>query len=734
VAEKEEKRVALVIGNAVYRHADTLKNPANDAKAISAALARLGFTGAKPQLNLDFNGLRRALQDFAKDADSADMALIYFAGHGIEVDMRNFLIPTDAKLERSKDVEFETVSLDQVLSSVDGARQLRLIILDACRNNPFRARMLRSGGQRSIGQGLRSVEPGGNVLVAYAAKHGTYALDGKADNSPFAEALRNHIEKPGLEIGQLFREVRDDVLERTGNEQEPHIYGSLGREGIYLKPMPPAETDNPTPLVPPRTNGASEPAKPSPSILQHPLLVAAVSGVGASIVALIALQMGTGGAQCSATEWQEAKERRSFDAYQKFAADCQHTTFAIYAREELEKLDNVEWEKARSVKTEAAYRAYLVRWGNGASYAGKHVAEAEEALRPLAAGKPPGTKTEEREADRVAKLDDAAFAKAKQLGTKSALTDYLLRYQKGRNVEAARSELTRLGFVEVAVGGANEARWIEAGGGKKDGESFKDCPDCPEMVVVPAGRFMMGSPDNEVGRSPNEGPQHEVNIQYALGVGKFEVTFAEWDACVNAGGCTQMPGDRGWGRGDRPVINVSWDDITKEYLPWLSKETNKQYRLLSEAEWEYAARAGRTGAFSFDGKITTDKANYDGTDTYGGGEKEEYRQKTVPVKSFLPNPWGLYQVHGNASEWVQECKENYLQTPRDGHPTSTTLDCDHVRRGGAWHSNPFDLRLAARGDRVEVKWWRPKDYGMTDWTALGPNISSSTGFRVARTL
>ena len=234
---RPEKRVALVIGNAIYHHGDTLKNPVNDARAISDALNRLNFAGAEPQLDVNYNQLRRALQDFSVKADGADMAVIYFAGHGVEVDGRNFLIPVDAKLERSRDVDFEAISLDQTLNAVDGARQLRLIILDACRNNPFRARMLHAGGTRSVGHGLRSIEPGGNVLVAYAAKHGTFALDGKGGNSPYAEALLNHIEEPGVEIGQLFREVRDDVLERTGNSQEPHLYGSLGRQQIFLKPV-----------------------------------------------------------------------------------------------------------------------------------------------------------------------------------------------------------------------------------------------------------------------------------------------------------------------------------------------------------------------------------------------------------------------------------------------------------------------------------------------------------------
>ena len=239
VAGTGEKRVALVIGNAVYEHVEPLKNPMNDARAIGGALSRLAFSGAKPQFNLDYIGFRRALQAFGAEAEGADIAVIYFAGHGIEVDGRNFLIPTDAKLQRARDVDFAAVPLDQVLGAVDGARKLSLVIFDACRHNPFRARLLRSGGTRSIGRGLHSVEPDENVLVAYAAKHGTYALNGKGDNSPYAEALLAHIEKPAIEVVQLFREVRDEVLKRTGGEQEPHLYGSLGRTSTYFNLAPP---------------------------------------------------------------------------------------------------------------------------------------------------------------------------------------------------------------------------------------------------------------------------------------------------------------------------------------------------------------------------------------------------------------------------------------------------------------------------------------------------------------
>jgi formylglycine-generating enzyme required for sulfatase activity len=230
------------------------------------------------------------------------------------------------------------------------------------------------------------------------------------------------------------------------------------------------------------------------------------------------------------------------------------------------------------------------------------------------------------------------------------------------------------------------------------GESFKDCPDCPEMVIAPAGSFTMGSPESEPERFSDEGPQHKVTIGKPFAVGRFAVTFAEWDACVSAGGCGgYRPSDSGWGREDRPVINVSWDDA-QTYVKWLSGKTGKTYRLLSEAEFEHAARAGTAMPFWWGSSITPDRANYNGNYVYaGGGQKGEYRQKTMPVKSFKPNPWGLYQVHGNVWQWVQDCYvDSYRDAPRDGLPIKKTSGCSRVLRGGSWGNNPWLLRAARR--------------------------------------
>ena len=244
------------------------------------------------------------------------------------------------------------------------------------------------------------------------------------------------------------------------------------------------------------------------------------------------------------------------------------------------------------------------------------------------------------------------------------------------------------------------------------GTTFKDCDVCPELVVVPAGNFTMGSPANEPSRGKDETPV-PVSIAKPFAVGKFEVTFAEWDACVADGGCRHKPSDRGWGRGKQPVMNVSWNDISKQYLPWLSRKTGKRYRLLSEAEWEYVARAGTTSPFWWGSSITSKQANYDGNFVYkGGGSKGEYRKRTMPVNSFQPNPWGLYNVHGNVWEWTQDCwNGGNSGNPGDGS-ARTTGNCNgRVLRGGSWNYLARYLRSAYRvgilpGDRGDYVGFR----------------------------
>ena len=233
---------------------------------------------------------------------------------------------------------------------------------------------------------------------------------------------------------------------------------------------------------------------------------------------------------------------------------------------------------------------------------------------------------------------------------------------------------------------------------------------------------MMGSPINELGQDGDEQPQRKVVLAAPFGVGKYEVTFAEWDACVADGGCKHKPEDAGWGRDRRPVINVSWDDVKNEYLPWLSKKTGKMYRLLTEAEWEYAARGGVESEnplrYSWGDEVNHELANY-GSDVCCAGRAEGTDQwvYTAPVGEFEANPYGLFDMHGNVWEWVEDCyKDSYEDAPPDGSAINPAACVSRVVRGASWNDIPASLRTANR------------DVGLPGFR------DPSFGFRIARTL
>ncbi|EIG63604.1 formylglycine-generating enzyme family protein [Bradyrhizobium sp. WSM1253] len=216
------------------------------------------------------------------------------------------------------------------------------------------------------------------------------------------------------------------------------------------------------------------------------------------------------------------------------------------------------------------------------------------------------------------------------------------------------------------------------------GELFRDCNNCPELVVVPPGEFVMGSND-----TPYEKPEHTISIRKPFAIGRREVTFAEWDQCADIGGCRVRPEDHGWGRGDRPVINVSWEDA-KLFVAWLSQRTGQKYRLPSEAEWEYAARAGTRTPFWWGKDIGDRHAQCEGCGS-------PIKQQVVPAGSFRPNGFGLYDTSGNAAEWVEDCwNDSYRNAPKDASPW-TSGDCRlRVLRGGNFLSRASDVRSSAR--------------------------------------
>jgi formylglycine-generating enzyme required for sulfatase activity len=301
-----------------------------------------------------------------------------------------------------------------------------------------------------------------------------------------------------------------------------------------------------------------------------------------------------------------------------------------------------------------------------------------------------------------------AWAAVKDSESEAIFEAFIARFPGTVFAEFARARLQELKEQRMAVGTFPEPP-PPPPPTFRPGDTFKDCDECPEMAVVPAGSFIMGSPESEEGRFSEEGPQRRVTIARPFAVGKFSVTFAAWNACVADGGCNgHRPSDQGWGRGTRPAITVSWHDA-QAYAAWLSRKTGERYRLLSEAEWEYAARAGTTTRFSCgDGEGCLDAVAW---------YFRNSGSRTQPVGQKAANNFGLHDMHGNVWEWTEDCwNDSYRGAPTDASAW-TGGDCSsRVLRGGSWSADPGFLRSASRGG-ISSSYW-----------------SGKVGFRVARTI
>jgi formylglycine-generating enzyme required for sulfatase activity len=471
-----------------------------------------------------------------------------------------------------------------------GAR-LNLVILDACRNNPFGGR-----GLRSSGAGLAQMQAPQGTLISFATQPGNVAIDGAGRNSPYTQALADAIRKPGVDIFRTFNEVGLTVASATGGVQQPWVSLSPIKGDFYFVPKP---------------------AEPAP------------------------------------------KQAAPDDAAQRKLAEAQARIAAL------------EEERRRAQTAEAQRKA-----------------EQESAAA-----------AREREAE--------ARRKAEQERSKVAVVAPPVTPSPPSQVKPA------VGVFPSTPGGTPLSSERERSLKPKD--SFKECDVCPEMIVIPAGSFMMGSPTKEKDRGSNESPQRRVTFARPFAVSSFEVTVDQFAAFVQETGhdagskCSTLEDgntrertgrsfrDPGYPQtGSHPASCLSWHDA-KAYVAWLSKRTGKAYRLLSEAEWEYVARAGTTTPFWWGASISSSEANYNGRYTYAGGPESEFRKRAVSADSFKPNPFGLYQVYGNVAEWTEDCwNNNYRGAPTDGSAW-TRGDCaNRAVRGGYWSDVPWVLRSAAR--------------------------------------
>ena len=600
------QRHALVIGNANYA-VGPLRNPLNDASDMAAALEGLGFE-VQRLLDADASAMERAIIDFNKRLSAGGVGLFYYAGHGIQAQGSNYLIPLRAGISSELQLKHKAINAGFVLDAMEAANKgVNIVILDACRDNPYES-SFRSNDRGLVPMnGLAPMNSPKGSLIAYATAPGGIAADGEERNGLFTQHLLAAMQQPNQLVELTFKDVAKAVSDHSGGQQTPFVTSSL-TEYFYFNPSAeapptPAPVPIPTP-APPTQFGTIDGLSLGDWLVAYsdkPKTVASLDKV-------VAYERQYGGSSAS----------RSY--IDSSLAELLQAGVSLKDLISLKK----QFPNSAELSLQLASKYHLARQFQAA------VGEYQSWLALTKSNNP----------ERKQVLDAVVLAQKGELPYKA-------------------------------------------------GDIIQDCPECPKMVYIPAGSFRMG--DIQGGGQSNERPVHRVSIKAFL-LGQTEVTFAQWDACVAAGGCSHKPSDSSWGRGSRPVINISWEDITKQYIPWLNRTTGAQYRLPTEAEWEYAARAGSETKYSWGNSIGKNKANCNGC-----GSRWD-RSKTAPVSSFAANAFGLYDMHGNAWEWTQDCgSDNYKGAPNDGSARSGWFSCStSVLRGGSWISFPNFLRSAFR--------------------------------------
>jgi formylglycine-generating enzyme required for sulfatase activity len=592
VHAQTSKRLALVIGNDSYTQVSPLANSRNDARAMAAELKSAGFD-VTSKLDVNYFDLIGLVGAFTQRIQPGDEVAVFFAGHGLQLKSGNFLLPVDIQGSSEAVVERTSLSLDDLMDQIKRAGpRFTLMVIDACRDNPFKG----TGRNIGEGRGLRPPEPPKGQLVVFSASRGQQALDklNPQDSNPNGVFTREFIKKmrdKGVPVDQVARQVQETVEQlaaQAGKEQRPAIYNE-SRGNFYFYVAPGGTVNINPPAAPVRVQSADE-------------------------------------------------------------------------------IEQQAWNDTKGTDTISAYEAYKAGYPNG-----RYVASANIA---------------------IARLKNAA--------------------------PSAPAVANRPTPSPVTPPNANPIPI-------SPGQTFRDCSDCPEMVMIPSGSFMMGAPTRETERTPDQSPQHLVNLK-SVAFGKTPITRGQFAAFVNAtnyvssDGCFTVEGGKNQHRPGRnwrnpgfqqddshPVVCISWNDA-RSYTDWLSRKTGRIYRLPSESQWEYAARASTMTRYYWGEAIGNGNANCKGC----GSQWDS--QQTAPVGSFRPNAFGLYDMAGNVDQWLADCwNNNYDGAPSDGSAW-TTGSCSHrVFRGGNWYDGPSTLRSAYR-------------------SGFGPgNTASGLGFRVLRT-
>jgi formylglycine-generating enzyme required for sulfatase activity len=768
-----EKRIALVIGNAAYKETAPLTNTGNDASDLADALGRLDFDVMRG-VDLDKRSMERLIRDFDRKLAGADIALFFYAGHGLQVGGQNFLVPIDARLTTEGDLDFESVPLNLVLKRMEREAKTSIVLLDACRDNPLARNLARRLGTRSanIGRGLSRIEAGIGTLIGFSTQPGNYALDGDGRNSPYTRALLDEIEQPGREMLATLAAVRGRVVKVTNGKQVPWEHTSL-LGPVVLKPEAKQYTGARSSWAgsPSYVNEAAQMWKLVDSQNDIALFEAFRKQFGASspvydqlaanrIAGLKRAQAEE--ARLAALKAEEEKKQAQAEAARLAALKAEEDRKRAQAEAERLAALKVEEDKKRAQAEAARLAALKVeedkkRAQAEAARLAAVKAEEDKKRAQAEAARLAAAKAEEDK--KRAQAEEARLAALKAEEDKKRAQAERQRLAALQQDEALRAEPPRKTAQEPVR--RDPALSVEPGSGRSYRDRLADgqpCPSCPELMVVPEGEFLMGSTAAEIAavsaERPDlakyfnwEGPQRKVSIARRFAVGRSHVTRGEFAAFVAAtghepkagcyvheGGEWKLDGRRHWRspgfeQTDRhPVICVSWTDANA-YADWLSKLTGRRYRLLSEAEAEYVARATTRPAqmpryfFGEDAKNLCGFSNGANRTAVAalGWERQQVAPcesgyiYTAPVASFQPNAWGLHDVHGNVWSWTADCwNESLAEATADGS-ARTAGDCTRrVVRGGSWANGPRDLRSAVR-----------------DSNAIGEH-SGNLGFRVAR--
>jgi formylglycine-generating enzyme required for sulfatase activity len=702
----QAKRIALVMGNDNYTSVSKLQKAGNDATAMARELKAAGFT-VQLHKDLNYRGMVRAVEAFTNNITGGDEVVVFFAGHGVQIRNGSYLLPTDIEANSESEVEktaYELLALTDKISEAKPA--FSLVMVDACRDNPLKSKGRNIGNAR----GLSAIEPPKGQMVVYSASRGQQALDRLSDKDPnpngvFTREFITQMQKPGVRIEDIMRSVQDSVetlAKSVSHEQRPAVYNEARGNFYFFGPT----TVQVTPAQQkPDTNAIElalwESVKNATTAVEiQAYLNRFPNGFFAEVARVRIDAFGRASAERVASENNlRLTEEARVKEQQRLALEAQNQE-KIRLAQEAKQIEQERLMAEQKVKEQERVAAFNTQ---------KLVDEKarEEAERKVAL---------ERAAQELAKQRDAE--QAKLLAHEKAFKDEVERInlataaieraqRMAAQAEAERSAnkpSVNLTPTETSVAQNGQSEFdrvieearlessqsrLETEKSVQDfinrntpGSSFKDCETCPEMVVVPAGNFKMGSSTSWFSSTKppeNEQPARNVSVK-SFAIGKFEVTQKQWREL--------MGNDPSKFKGDElPVEQVSWEDV-QIFLGKLSSKTGKAYRLPSESEWEYSALAGQ-------------QTEYPSGDTIFGLNRlswyKEISDTTEVVGTKASNKFELFDMYGNVEEWTSDCSnQNYVKAPTDGSPWLEGLCSFRVVRGGAWSHSVKYLRSKSR--------------------------------------